>query len=68
MLVEVLSLLGAREPPQGLELFCDHCITLSLFKGLETLLETENIRLERFMLHFPLQKEHLSLKASEGGI
>lgn len=68
MLVEVLSLLAAREPPQGLGLFCDHCITVSLFKGLETLLETENIRLERFLLCLPSQKEHLSLQAFEGGI
>ena len=67
MPVEVLSLLAAREPPQGLELFCDHCITLSLFKGLETLLERENISLESFVLHLPSQKEHFSLEAFEGG-
>lgn len=64
MLAEVLSLLSAREPPQGLELFCDYCITVSLFEGLETLLETDNIRLERLL---PLQRKHLS-QVSQGGI
>lgn len=62
MLVEVASLLAARAPPQGLELFCDHCITLSLFKGLETLLETENFSLERFRRLLPLaERTSLSL-------
>ena len=61
MLVEVLPLLAAKEPPQGLKLFCDHCITVSLFKRLKMLLERENISLERFMLHLPSQKEQLSL-------
>lgn len=67
MLTEVLSLLSAREPPQGLELFCDYCITVSLFGGLETLLEADNIRLERFLLRLPSQRKHLS-QASQGGI
>lgn len=54
MLAEVLSSLAAREPPQGLGLFRDHCITLSLFKGLETLLEGENIRLKKVYAAFAL--------------
>jgi len=52
MLVKVPPVLAARKPPQGLELFCDHRITVSLFKGLEMLLEREIIRLEGLMLPF----------------
>lgn len=61
MLVEVLSLLAATKLPQGLELFCDHSITVSLFQGLKMLLETKNIRLERLMPLLPSKKEDTSL-------